>query len=277
VLAVVVLAVPSLRERVGDAAPGLREKHTHHHSGEKYPNNTEGRLYARASVNADPKKVSVSTAFSPATQKDGEAFNAHDGEWELDSGRLEATQAGSVPSDGKKLRPRAILEDRYFSSDDFTAEVEMAYQTVDDQFTLESDDQRSMELAFRTRDINIAVWAIPGKEIRLMWKYLTADGVDQAGNSARDPDLEMNDEVPTPPERTPFRVQLSLKKLKQGVQVEAKMNGTRIARKYLPGLSDATGRLALGCRNLHCEFDDLTVQGAPKVKPDRPDAGSAPP
>ena len=278
VLAVVVLLVPNLREKVGDAATaGLREKHTHHHQNEQYPNNTEGRLYPRASVNADAKKVSLSTSFSPATQKDGEAFNAHDGEWELDSGRLEATQAGSVPSDGKKLRPRAVLEERYFSSDDFTAEVEMAYQTVDDQFTLEADDQRTIELAFRTRDINIAVWAIPGKEIRLMWKYLTADGVDQAGNSARDPDLEMNDEVPTPPERTPFRVQLSLKKLKQGVQVEAKMNGTRIARKYLPGLADVPGRLALGCKNLHCEFDDLTVQGAPKAKPDRPDAGSAPP
>jgi predicted Ser/Thr protein kinase len=282
VLAVVVLASPNLRGVVGAGADtvvgGLREKHRHHHQGEQYPTNTEGRLYPRASVNGDAKKLSLSTSFSPATQKDGESLNAHDGEWELDSGRLEATQAGSVPSDGKKLRPRAILEDRYFSSDDFTAEVEMAYQTVDDQFTLEADDQRSMELAFRTRDINIAVWAIPGKELRLMWKYLTPDGVDQAGNSSRDPDQEMNDEVPTPAERVPFRVQLSLKKLKGGTQVEARMNGTRVARKYLPGLTDVTGRLALGCRNLHCEFDDLTVQGAPRPKPDRPDAGEpAPP
>ncbi|HEY8206229.1 MAG TPA: serine/threonine-protein kinase [Myxococcaceae bacterium] len=279
VLAVVVLA-PNIRGLLGaeDAhAGGPREKHLHHHEGEKYPNNTEGRLYARASAGGGDKKLSLSTAFSPATQKDGEPFNAHDGEWELDSGRLEATQAGSIPSDGKKIRPRAVLEERYFSSDDFTAEVEMAYQGVDDQFALEPDDQRTMELAFRTRDINIAVWALPGKEIRLMWKYLTADGVDQAGNSARDPDLEMNDEVPTPGERTPFRVQLSLKRLKQGTQVEARMNGTRVARKFLPGLTDATGRLALGCHNLHCEFDDLTVQGLPKPKPERgPDAGSVP-
>jgi len=35
--------------------------------------------------------------------------------------------------------------------------------------------------------------------------------------------------------------------------------------------------VALGCRDLHCEFDDLTVQGAPMPKPDRPDGGSAPP
>jgi hypothetical protein len=90
----------------------------------------------------------------------------------------------------------------------------------------------------------------------------------------------MNDEVPTPAERTPFRVQLSLKKVKQGTLVEARMNGTRVARKYLVGLSDATGRLALGCHNLHCEFDDLTVQGAPRPKPPEraPEAeGSAPP
>jgi len=85
----------------------------------------------------------------------------------------------------------------------------------------------------------------------------------------------MYDEVPTPPERTPFRVQLSLKRVKQGTQVEARMNGTRVARKYLPGLVESTGRLALGCHNLHCEFDDLTVQGVPRPKPDRKPEGSA--
>ena len=82
--------------------------------------------------------------------------------------------------------------------------------------------------------------------------------------------LAIDDEVPTPSERTPFRVQLSLKKHQKGTMVEARVNGVRFARKYLVGLTDATAKLVVGCHNMHCEFDDLTVQGAVRQKPARP-------
>jgi len=276
VLAVIVLA-PNIRSWMGAPSP-QREKHLHRlREGQTLPPNTEGLLYPRATASGDAKKLSLSTAFSPAAQTDGEPFNAHDGEWELDSGRLGVTQAGSVAGNNKKLRPRAYLANRYFSSDDFTAEVEMSYQFVDDQFAIDPEDQRTMEMAFRIKNVNIAAWAIPGKGMRLMWRYFTPDGVEQTGNSARDPDTAMDDEVPTPAERTPFQVQLSLKKHKQGTMVEARVNGVRFARKYLVGLNDATAKLAVGCHNLHCEFDDLTVQGAVRQKPPRkPDAPEAP-
>ncbi|HVE87078.1 MAG TPA: protein kinase [Myxococcales bacterium] len=255
------------RDYLDGAQAGPREKHVHHHQGETLPTNTEGLLYPRATAGGDAKRMVLTTAFSPATVKDGEPINAHDGEWELDSGRLEATQAGGVPGNGKKIRPRAVLTDRYLSTDDATVEVEMAYQLVDDQFQLDEEAQRYIELSFRIKGMNISAWAIPGKGMRLMWRYSTPDGVEQMGNSARDPDTIMLDEVPTPAERTPFRVQLTLKKQKQGTLVEAKLNGTRFARKLLPGLTDVTTRVAVGCRNLHCEFDDLMVQGAVRSKP----------
>jgi len=267
-LAVVVRA--PWRDRWRDGGPGeLRARYQHQHAGEPLPANTQGQLYPRATLSGDARKLALSTSFSPATPKDGEPVNAHDGEWELDSGRLEAIQAGNVASNGKKLRPRAYVADRYFGSEDFTAEVEMAYQPVSDQFHLEEDDQRYMELSFRIAGTNISAWALPGKGMRLMWRYFTPDGVEQTGNSARDPDTAVDDEIPTPAERTPFRVQLSLKKHKQGTMVEARVNGMRFARKYLVGLSGATAKVAMGCRNLHCEFDDLAIQGVPRPKPPR--------
>ena len=56
-------------------------------------------------------------------------------------------------------------------------------------------------------------------------------------------------------------MKLALKKRSNGTEVEAFLNGQRFARKLLKGLEGRIGKVALGCRNLHCEFDDLKVWG----------------
>jgi serine/threonine-protein kinase len=52
-----------------------------------------------------------------------------------------------------------------------------------------------------------------------------------------------------------------MKKRKNGTEVDAFVNGQRFARKELIGLDGRVGKVALGCRNLHCDFDDLKVRG----------------
>ena len=43
----------------------------------------------------------------------------------------------------------------------------------------------------------------------------------------------------------------------------------RFVRKLLVGLQGQTGKVALGCRNMHCVFDGLDVTGRAKPRPGR--------
>jgi len=72
----------------------------------------------------------------------------------------------------------------------------------------------------------------------------------------------MEDETPTP-RSGPFLVGLRMKQRKGGVEVEGRLNGRRFAHKLLEGLEGRAAKVALGCRNMACTFDDLKVEGLP--------------
>jgi serine/threonine-protein kinase len=132
----------------------------------------------------------------------------------------------------------------------------------------EPDAQHYGELAFRITGLQVSVFAIPGAGMRLSWRYTTGEDTEVVGNSAQEVESLVEDETPVPT-KGPFRVKLQLKKKKTGVEVEAFLDGQRFARKYLDGLQGRAGKVAMGCRNLVCTFEDLTVRGVPMKKPQR--------
>ncbi len=194
-----------------------------------------------------------------------EEINVWAGSWKVADGRLTVQQAGSE-SDGGRLIPRAYVAHRYFSSDDFTAQVRMDVQPLPPHFAAEEDAQHFGELAFRIKDLQVSAFAIPGVGMRLSWRYLGEDGEEVVGNSAQDLENLVEDEMPLP--RTgPYLVRLQLKRRKSGVDVEAFLNNQRFARKYLPGLQGRVAKVALGCRNQACSFDDLQIKGTQMPRP----------
>jgi serine/threonine-protein kinase len=108
--------------------------------------------------------------------------------------------------------------------------------------------------------------------MRLAWRYFTDDGKEVVGNSAQDTDDLVEDEMPLP-RHGPYLVSLRMQRVKGGVLVESFLNNVRFARKLLPGLEDRVGKVALGCRNLACTFDDLKVRGPLEARPKRRVAG----
>lgn len=231
-----------------------------------FPRNTEGELFTGAVAGRAGSRETVSLAFDGAGK---EEINAHAGAWQLTGGVLASTQAGNDTGDPNLLRliPRAYLAHRYYSTDDVTLEVDMSVHSVKDRFPIEPEAQQFGELALRIKDLQVSVFAIPDVGMRLLWRYFTPDGVEVIGNSARDLENLVEDETPVPKGR--FRVKLALKKRKNATDVEAYVNGQRFAHKTLVGLTGQTGKIALGCRNLHCEFDDLEVSGKAMPRPTR--------
>jgi serine/threonine protein kinase len=194
----------------------------------------------------------------------GEEFNTHTGVWAIRNGVLEAVQYGD-PVEDDHLLPRAYVAHRYFSSDDFEAGVDVELAPVGPEFPpLDEKAQRFAELAFRIKDLQVSVFAIPGANMRVGWRYFTRDGQEHTGNTAEQVDDLVEDSMRVP--KGPFRMSLKLTGLKGGdVNVEASVNGSRFSRKVLPGLGGQIGKVAIGCRNSSCHFDNLTVQG--KVMP----------
>lgn len=231
--------------------------------GKPWPANTDGDLFVSSVVEelADGK-VRLGVDFVAGEEE----LNAHAGTWKLVDGRLQVVQGGDEAGGGQ-LIPRTYMAHRYFSSDDFSAEVLMSASPLGRGYTEDPDAQHYAELSFRVTGLQVSVYAIPDTGMRLSWRYTTADGQEVVGNSAQEVESLVQDETPVPP--GPFRVKLQLKKKKNGVDVHAYLNGSSepFASKFLEGLQGRAAKVAVGCRNLACSFDDLVVRGVQTKKP----------
>jgi serine/threonine-protein kinase len=241
-------------------------------AGEKpWPPNTYGEVFASVNL-VSPAKPGGPSRFEVGFDKGEEELNVHSGQWTLVDGQLRAVQGGKE-SDGQRLVPRAYVAHRYFSINDFRAEVLMNVKPLGKEYPEEPDAQHYGELAFRIKDLQVSAFAIPDAGMRLAWRYFTEDGQEVVGNSALDTDNLVEDEMPLPT-HGPYLVRLQMQRVKNGgVLVEAFLNNERFARKLLPGLEDRVGKVALGCRNLACTFDDLKVKGVLETRPKRRVAG----
>jgi serine/threonine-protein kinase len=217
--------------------------------------------------------------FEPASADAGEEISVHAGHWALDDGALTAIQYGDPtnPEDQVTVIPRAYLANRYYGADEFEAEVDVQYEPLSPEFPpLAPDSQRFIELSFRIKDTQVSLFAVPDvpglpsvDEMRLMWRYFTADGTEIVGNSSKDHVDEMIEDRAAVPHGK-FRMRLTLAHHQNGnVKVEGFVDGKRVAWKMLPGLRGRTGKVAVGCRNLQCRFSNLVVKGQPKAKPAR--------
>ena len=207
-----------------------------------------------------------SLGFEPVGEE-GEDLNLHSGLWRVEDGMLTAVQYGG-PLQHEVLVPRAYLAKRYFSADRLDVSVDVEIDPLPPEFPPVDvlATQHFAELAFRINDLQVSVFAIPGTDMRIGWRYFRKDGREEDGNSADDLKELHGDPVPVP--KGKFRLRLKLTALKNGdVNAEAFMNSTRVTRHVLPGLGGQVGKIALGCRNHVCKFDNLTVDGQVGVRP----------
>ncbi|QRN93050.1 serine/threonine protein kinase [Archangium violaceum] len=227
-----------------------------------WPDNTDADLFVSSSVEelADGR-VRLGVDFVQGEEE----LNAHAGTWTLENGQLRAMQGGNEAGGGQ-LIPRAYLSHRYFSSDDFSAEALMSASPLGKGYAEEPDAQHYAELSFRDTGLQVSVYAIPNAGMRLSWRYTDAGGEEVVGNSSQEVESLVQDETPVPV--GPFRVKLQLKKKKNGVDVQAYISGASepFARKFLEGFQGRSGKVAVGCRNLSCTFDDLVVRGVQTKK-----------
>jgi serine/threonine-protein kinase len=103
--------------------------------------------------------------------------------------------------------------------------------------------------------------------MQMNWHYFSADGTEIEDSSDHDVDHLDEDEVLVPNGRFHMRLQLSRGAKPGNVIATAWVNNTEITRKVLTGLSGQIGKAALGCRNLVCRFDNLTITGKAQPRP----------
>lgn len=213
--------------------------------------------------------------FVASDQDAGEELNVHSGQWRLNNGALTSVQYGDATDveSHPSLKPRAYVAHRYYAADDFEAEADLQLSDLSKEFPLTDDKaQHYAEVAFRIKDLQVSILAIPRVGMRLSWRYFTPEGEEIAGNSARDIENMTEDEMRVPGGR--FHVRLSMKKTRAGlIDVEASANGLRFARKTLP-FAGQVAKVALGCRNLACSFENLTVRGKAMPRPTLKNAAS---
>jgi len=259
-LALVVLVVRAL--------PQSERKVPTARAAPQWYSDTDDELFSTSKTDDEGR---FSLDFEPNGQatNSGESLNAHCGVWRLEDGALTAVQWGNPTdmSENPRLVPRAYVSQRYFTANEITIESDLQLEDLSGEFPpLANDAQRFGEVSFRIKDLQVSIYAIPEAGMRLMWRYFTPDGVEVADNSARDLSNLVEDEMQVPLGR--FKVKLKLQKNKAGlIDVEAFVNGQRFAHKVLPGLAGQVGKVALGCRNLSCRFDDLKVTGKPAARP----------
>ncbi|MFY2559884.1 serine/threonine-protein kinase [Corallococcus terminator] len=233
-----------------------------------FPPNTYGEVFTTSNV-VMAQKPGGETRFGVSFEGEGtEEFNLHSGRWVIENGELKAWQGGQDAS-GQKLVPRAYVARRYFAANDFDAQVLMDVRPLGDEYPEEPDAQHYGELSFRIKDLQVSTFAIPGVGMRLAWRYFTEDGHEVVGNSTENTDGLVEDEMPLPA-TGPYLVRLKLSPKAEGVVLaEGFLGKQRFARKLLPGLKGRVGKVAVGCRNLACTFDDLEVKGQLKERPPR--------
>jgi serine/threonine-protein kinase len=234
--------------------------------------NSDGELFVESQV-IEPQKAGEPSRLLVKFAQGEEEMNVWSGSWRLNNGQLEVLQGGSEVGPKGRFLPRAYLARRYFSSDDFSAEVMMNVKPLGPDYESEPDAQHFAELAYRIKDLQVSAFAIPDVGMRLSWRYLQEDGEEVVGNSAQDLENLTADEMPVPT-KGPFRVKLQLKRKKNGVMAEAFVNDVRFAYKMLPGLEGRVGKVAIGCRNQSCTFSGLTVQGQLAERPKKRVAGA---
>ncbi|WPB81983.1 serine/threonine-protein kinase [Archangium violaceum] len=236
-------------------------------SGKPWPANTDGDLFVSSMMEDQTDgKARLRVDFVEGKEE----LNAHAGTWKLENGRLHVIQGGDETTD-EQLIPRAYLAHRYFSSDDFSIEAQLSAASLDKGYLQEPDAQHFAELSYRVTGLQVSVFAIPEAGMRLGWKYTTAEGEVVAGNSAQDVESLVQDETPVPSGL--FRVKLQIKKKKNGVDVTGYLNGASepFASKFLAGFPGSSAKVAMGCRNLVCTFDDVVVRGIQTKKSARTD------
>ena len=114
------------------------------------------------------------------------------------------------------------------------------------------------------RDMNVSLHAIPGEGLGLDWHYFKRDGSEVEGSTTDA--KSMRDTARVPEGR--FNVRMLMTPLKNGdVNLEAWVNGHRFAHVVLPDFGGTVGKVAVGCRNLSCRFDNLTVRGTEVARP----------
>jgi serine/threonine-protein kinase len=194
---------------------------------------------------------------------------AHSGDWRVQDGRLFSIQAGNAVSPHHlKIIPRAYLLDHQFSVDGLTVSMDVSLHSLDPGYGVEKDAQRYAELSVRSQSMQLSALAVPGKGIRLSWRYSTLGGKEISGNSEQEVEELVEDESAVPMDGTAFRIRLSLQPNPDGVDAAVFVNKQMIAHKVLSGLEGQWGTVALGCRNLKCEFDTLKVVGLERETPD---------
>ena len=246
---------------VGKAKLALPLHLSHGHAGPgELPPNTDGELKSQSTVHLDAHGLAtLRLNFMPGGK---ELLHAHAGSWRLDNGTLQATQAGNRTSGTGALIPRAYVDARTFSSDELTTEAEIRVGELDkNDFPVEPEAKRFAELAFRLGEVQISAFADPDTGMRLAWKYPSAQG-DRSGNSGLDVQAGVADVVPVPMDRA-FNLRLTFRRRDDGIQVDAAVDDQVFASRFLAGLRSAPGKVALGCRNLHCQFQALQVVGRP--------------
>jgi serine/threonine protein kinase len=237
-----------------------------------WPTNTDSELFVEAQV-VEPEKPGGQSRLTLEFQKGEEEMNAWSGAWRLADGKLEVQQGGTEVGPKGRFLPRAYIAHRYFSSNDFTAEVDMDVRPLGPEYPMEEDAQHFGELTFRIKDLQVSAFAIPNVGMRLSWRFFKENGEEVVGNSAREVEDYTADEMPMPT-HGPFRVRLQMKRQEKGVMVEAFVNNIRFASKSLIGLEDRVGKVALGCRNQACTFSNLTVKGLMVDRPKKKVAGA---
>lgn len=253
------------RPAQGSAGPSVFQHHrqgvdAHGHPGPNtLPPNTEASLLARAEWSETGSAQALSVRFAQAVEGErAEPLHAHAGLWTLEGERLVATQAGEV-SAGGILVPRTYVGERLFSSDDFEASVRVQLASLEGDFPTQGDAPSFAELSFALGATQVSILADPRSGMRLSWRYLTRGG-PASGSTESDVRLHVANETFVPVGR-PFEVRLSLHRRKDATWVEASLDGKPFARKSLDGLQGAVGKVALGCRNLHCAFEGLNAKG----------------
>lgn len=199
-------------------------------------------------------------------QADGEELNLRCGMWKMEDGTLSALQYGDS-TDDEVLRPRAYVAKRYLKSDRLDLSADMELAPLPDEFPLVNEDRdpRFGQLTFRIRDMNVSLHAIPGEGLGLDWHYFKPDGSEVEGSTSDA--KSMRDTARVPEER--FRVRMLMTPMKNGdVSVEAWVNGHRFAHVVLPDFGGTVGKVAVGCRNLSCRFDNLSVKGVEVARPE---------